>query len=173
MKRSTAAVGLVLGLLATACSSGNGTNPGTCSLTVTGGLTVSGSCTAAAAVTGNTNGKVAFAVAANPSGSIISLLVTLDQTSLQTGTYGSASGTNVVSAGSEVFGSNGDEWAQFFNEPPVPDQGSFTLTISSTGSEVQSGADATWPDPDGSLTVVLAPQPASGATGTVTVQVTF
>jgi hypothetical protein len=176
MKRSTAVAGVVLGVLATACgsgTSGGGNTQGTCSLAVTGALTASGSCLLAVGSTGVTNGKVAVAVSATLNGSIISLLVNLNQTSLQTGTYGSSSGTSVLNAGSVIDASNGQIWEQFFNKPPIPNTGSFTLTVSSTGASTPRGMYAEWHDPAGSLNVTLESQVASGASGTVTVQTSF
>jgi hypothetical protein len=175
MNRAAAVAGLVLGLVGAACGSSTGGNtpPGTCSLTATGSFTATSSCLVAAAITGNTAGKVAVAVQASPNGSVIALLVNLDQTSLQTGTYSNASSSGVLNAGSVVDASNGDSWAQFFQKPPVPDQGTFTLSITSTGGSVPTGMYSDWPDPGGSFTVTLEPLPASGATGTVTVTATF
>ena len=98
MKRSTVAVGLVLGWLGTAC--GSNTLPGSCSLTLSGAITATTSCHAVAATTASTSGKVSFALegAATGTTNVIAVSVLFPQTSLQTGTFGSSSGTSVTSA---------------------------------------------------------------------------
>ena len=104
---------------------------------------------------------------------MIAVSVLFPQTSLQTGTFGSSSGTSVTSATGVVDTSTNLSWVQFFQSGSVPDQGSFTLTIDSTGLSVPSGNYTGWPDPGGSLSVTLEPAPGSSASGTVTLQASF
>ena len=173
MRHATVVAGLVLGLVGVACGSSNNTTPGSCSVTVSGGTSASTSCGLAVATTAASAGKVFFGMSANAGGTITAAQVIFNQTSLQTGTYGSSSGTSVTSAAATVATAGGMSWNQFFQTSGTPDEGSFTLTISSTGSSVPAGSYTGWPDPDGSLTVTLEPEASTGAIGTVTMTVTF
>jgi len=160
-------------LLTAACSSDNSIVPGSCSLTLSGAVTGTASCQIAAATTASTGGKVSFGLEGQSGGTTFTFAAVLNETTFQTGTYGSSTGTSVVQAGGSASTSAGASWLQFNNTNGVNDQGSFVLTITSTGGSVPSGGYTGWPDPGGSLSVTLTAVPASGASGTVTGQANF
>lgn len=160
-------------LLTAACSSDNSIIPGSCSLTLSGAITATSSCQIAAATTASAGGKVSFGLEGQSGGTTFTFGAVLNETTFQTGTYGSSTGTSVVQEAASVSNSAGASWLQFNNTNGVNDQGSFTLTITSTGGSVPSGGYTGWPDPGGSLSVTLTAVPSSGATGTVTALANF
>jgi len=169
-------MGLLLSSFVFACSSpgpnengdaGNnadtGGGNGACTLTISGAVTETTSCTIAAADDSNglhfgvVSSDMTFAFASNLPGS-----------SLSNGTYALSATTKTVATvtkGTAV-------WAEFYQDGQHPNQGDATYTISSTGQEVTGSSGTGWIDEHGTLTATL--QPADQfATGTVTVSVTF
>jgi hypothetical protein len=159
------------------CTAGCGSNsvigPGTCSVTLSGAITATATCQLAAATSASAAGKVSFGLEGQTGGTTVTFSSVLNLTTLQTGTYGSSTGTSPSMAGGSVTTTAGASWLQFTNTSGVADRGSFTLIISSTGASVPSGQYTGWPDPGGSLDFILTPVTGTGATGTVTVHVVF
>ena len=124
----------------------------------------------------STNSTLGFAIVnATPGagGTTLAVAMVLNGASLQTGTFTSA---NVKSAGSTVQTGSGAAtkvWAQYYKQNGLADQGSFSLTISDTGSQITASSGAAWPSPHGSFTGTLKPATSSGASGDVTLNVTF
>jgi hypothetical protein len=171
MLKTKSAAGLVAAIAAMAALSAcGGTDaPSVGSVTLSGGVTATAPITAVAAYS-SSQGQLGFAISTS-SGTYPSLAVAIQLagTSLQPGTYTSS---NTVKAGASVQQSQSGSatWAQFFNQGTA-DQGTFSLTISSAGAEFDSGGDKAWPSPHGTYTATLTP--VSGASGNVTVSVSF
>jgi len=141
---------------------------------VTGANASSGACTTDAAY-GSGSGGTTLIVAISASGSPADLLFSAQlgtTANFATGTYTSA---NVVSSqAASASTTSGAAWAENFNNGSNPNQGTFTLTITSTGSEISAGSGDAWQGIHGSLNLTLPPDPNSTvATGTLTATATF
>jgi hypothetical protein len=178
-------------VLAALCAAGavvtcDGNRPGTCSVTLSGAFTGTGACTATAGVP-QAGGRVYFTIAMAPeSGNDVNFNFAFeayfDQAKFQTGTYGSTAGTGIARADTSLY-TGGPPWLQTFNTSTGAGerQGSFSLTITSTGSSVTTGMGCShvpppqtvWAASHGTLNVTLTPLAGSTTTGTVTAQVTF
>jgi hypothetical protein len=139
---------------------------------VSGGATGSGACRGVAAYSQD-NAVVAFAVtplngSTSPNFSF-SAKFGSDPSAFQAGTYTTA---NVVEATGGYFvvsGTNAQAWLYEDTDGGV--DGGFSLTITTTGTEVMVDGGAAWPAPHGSVTVTL--EPSTNATGIVTGTATF
>lgn len=164
-------IGLLLSSCVFACSSpapnenGDAGNQGggACTLTITGAVTETSTCTVAATDDaqglhfGVVSGDMTFAFASNLPGS-----------SLQTGTFALSATTKTVATvtqGTAV-------WTETYDDGQHPNQGDATYTLSGTGQEVTSSSGTGWIGEHGTLTATLEPADQF-ATGTVNVSVTF
>jgi hypothetical protein len=147
--------------------------PAGCSFTVTGTNAASGACVVTASFSDAKLIVGLAATGANPAALVFS--ATLGATDdFTAGTYTSS---NVVSAETDSLDlTNYAEWAEYFNFDSKPNQGTFTLTITSTGAASVSadGGTTAWGSPHGSLTATMPPVPSStAATGTLSGTATF
>ncbi len=169
--RTLSAFLLASALCAAGCGGGNDTITQNCTLTLSGAVTATATCTAVAAYS-SSNAQLGFAIAVQgtPTGfQSFAFALQIPGNSLAATTYTTANSTK---AGTSVLGTGSMTWAEFFNEG-VADQGSFSATISSTGSEIDSGSDKAWAAPHGTFTATLAAVTGTGATGTVNASATF
>jgi hypothetical protein len=86
----------------------------------------------------------------------------------------------VVDASAEVSASDGTSYYESIHDPAnaLSDQGTFSLAVSDTGTSISAGDPAHsdgngWVNIHGTLNAVLPADPAAGASGTVTVLVSF
>ncbi len=145
-----------------------------CTYTVTGANASSGACSTDAAF-GSGSGGTKLVVAISASGSAAAMVFSAVIGTTETFAPGTYTSANVVS--SEAASANtttGASWEENFNNGSDPDQGTFTLTITSTGTEISAGSGAAWQGIHGSLTLTLPPAPNNTlATGTLTATATF
>jgi hypothetical protein len=145
---------------------------GGCTITLSGALAGTGACTAVGAYSASSN-TLDFVIASTDQPTAFHNLtfgLQLPGHTLQAGTFTSS---NSTTADTLLFATDLRQfWLQSFNRG-FTDQGTFTITIASTGNEVDNGGDKTWPRAHGSLTATLTPSPRSTASGTVNVSVTF
>jgi hypothetical protein len=150
---------------------GGGGTGGGCTFTLSGANSATGSCTVNAGYDPPSNSNPGTAIAFNTGGSVFAF-----GSQLSTGNDFTAGKTydqgNVVNAAGESL-SGTSAWQVIKNNVNgMPDQGSFTLTLSSTGPVVTASNGAmVWSMPHGTLNATMPADP--GATGTVTAQVTF
>ncbi len=158
---------------------GTGTGGGgatACTYTVSGAQTGSGTCTATAALTSDSNG-VGFVVSG---GQDFEFGATLSgQTALTQGPYtdgdaapGFGAEYLVGLTGAYMLCSTSDNCSDAQGDP-VPAQGTFSLTVTSPGPVQTAGGGTLWSAPQGTLTVTMPAQPGGAETGTVTVVVTL
>ena len=151
-------------------SDGGGGSGSGCTVTLSGAISATAPCTPSGAY-GPKSNTLGFAISNEGTSSSFRSFhfsIQLPGTSLQTGTFTSA---NSAKAATIVSGNASTQiWGQYFNSSRA-DQGTFSLTLTSTGSEVDSGGDKAWPYAHGSLTAMLAP--SGSASGAVDVSVTF
>ena len=152
----------------------DGASAQSCTYTLSGAISATGSCTATAAfdTSSGTNPGLGFDITGTSAefnfGSNLS--ASNDFAALET--YDQ---TNVVNAAAEVLQGNPPlTWeATVHNTNGDPDQGSFSLHITDTGTTLTSNGNSVWTAPHGSLDATLPAVTASGASGTVTAHVTF
>jgi len=171
-------LGAVVLFLCGASACGGAVNPGGpasggCTVTIGGAVTTSYTgCSASAATSTSSPGNIAFAITGtggpgSTAGDSFEVGLVIPGSSLSTGTY---SASNVTQAGVTFTQSGTTAWLASQNAT-TPNQGAFTLNVTSTGGTVGASGVTDWPYPVGGLSATLEPQ--SGATGTVTVQVAF
>jgi hypothetical protein len=149
-------------ILASAC--GGTTASSDCTITLTGAVNDSITCSRVAAEYNGTTKQGGFGVTASSSASQFSLAI---ETSIppNIGTILSSSGTPAtISVG------NGSQTWEAVVSTGAP-TGSYDLTISDMGSATTIGGNTGWPQVHGMLNAILQPQ--GSASGTVTVQANF
>jgi hypothetical protein len=164
--------------------SGTGGNEGTgggggatsCSYTVTGAQSASGTCMAEGyyvpgdtAVDFEVNAPPIFGFRTSVPGIPALSTGTFDNTSVPPG----YSGLYQSSTGAVYYLCPVDSCADAQGIGPIPPQGSFMLSISDVGPSMSASGDTTWSAPQGALTVTMPAQPGGAASGTVVVDVTF
>jgi len=161
-----AAVGLC------ACGNPNPSGVSMATVTLSGGVTGNANTTVAAATEAS---GVGFALSTSTGDPTVDVAIVLTTSTLQTGSY-TESSSSVSKAGITVSHASMTPpltWAVFARESGSPDQGTFTLDITSTGSAITGSSGMAWPDVHGNLTATLEPVTGTGADGSTTLAVTF
>ena len=167
---------LLASTLAAAGCGGSDTNALTgsqsCTLTLSGAISATAACQAVGAYSSG-SGQLGFTISlkGTPTGlQSFGFAVDLPGLSLSAATFNNG---NATKAGTALVGTAATQaWAQLYNQGGA-DQGAWSLTLSSTGNELDSGNDRAWIAPHGSYTATLAPVAGGGATGNVTATATF
>ncbi len=161
---------LLIAVLGLGCGRSSGTDGG-----MGGSATLSGAVSGTEAVTAtgayDSNGVLGFAIENQASGAGgLNVAITLTGTTLQAGTFTPA---NVTKAGVVLTEATGI-WVASAHDSNQPDQGTFSLTVTDPGPALTgSNGNRVWTSPHGSLDATAKPAMGSGATGEVTVHVTF
>jgi hypothetical protein len=142
-----------------------------CTWTVTGSSMASGTCTMQAALA---PADMKIGVTLTSPGSILTFAAPIDnQTTFKTGTY---TLTQAPTAGATFHPDTTSLWAMCNNNActdgkgnMVPNQGTFTLTVTDTGPDTTNF----WAAPHGTLTIDMPADPNTTASGAVTATVTF
>lgn len=156
---------------------GGGTGAASCTVTLSGALTGSGGCSTVAGY-GNGSGTYQLVFVVEPGFGAndpnLTLAVFLPGSSLQTGTFTSSGSTISSSTVTLSASGNTQNWLESYHSSGTPDQGSVSLTLTSTGTETPTGGmGEAWSLPHGSATMTLPPAPGGGTSGTVTASVSF
>ncbi len=134
-------------------------------------MTASGTCTAAGAYSSN-NAITAWGITPGSTSPVFGFSAELGSTpaAFQAGTYTPA---NVLKADGEytvVSGTNVQAWI-FEAADGGAEAGSFTLNLTSTGSEFVTDGGAAWPTAHGTLSLTL--EPTGATTGVINASATF
>jgi hypothetical protein len=141
-----------------------------CTLTLSGAVTGTSGCQAVGTTDSNTSlTTVTITGAASSAYSGFDSVNALGMGDLANGTY---SATNVSRSSTIVSVGTTDFWGAFAHDGSNPDQGTFSLLISSPGSKVTQAGVPGWPDPHGTLDATLLPAGGS-ASSAVTVHAAF
>ncbi len=156
-------------------TSGGGTTP--CSYTVSGAQTGSGTCSVQAAYDPGKSGGLAFTVTGGMAFTFGATLTSL--TTPAPGTYtdadaapGFGSDYLVGLTGVYVMCSTAQNCTDAKGNS-MPPQGSFSLTLTSSGTSLSANGATLWSAPQGTLTATLPAQPKGSESGTVVVTVTL
>lgn len=161
----------VASLSVAAC--GGGTDsipPGGCKATLSGAVSLTVDCIAMGAHNDN-DGKTNFAISASDTtNGAFNFVVQTGSGDLAATTYSSGN----VDKASGSFNNIGYSkiWMQYFNDSSSADQGTFSLTLTSTGNKITASGGSGWTLAHGSADVTLTPG-EPGTTGNITVHVTF
>lgn len=156
-----------------ACGAGldpNLNNSASCKMTLSGAVAFTAACTAVAAHDDST-GKTGFAISTSDTANgSLNFALELGTGDLAATTYTKANTTNAgASYNTKDYSQT---WAQFYNQSGSADQGTFSLTVTSTGAKVTASGGAGWVNPKGSADLTLTPAEA-GTSGTITVHIVF
>jgi hypothetical protein len=143
----------------------------TCTYTLSGANSATGTCTVTAGYDPPSSSTPGTAIAINTGGSVFAFGSQLSAGNDFTAGSSYNEGNVVNAAGESLSGTSA--WQVIINDANGdPNQGSFTLNISSTGPVVTGNNGAmVWQSPHGTLNATMPADP--GASGTVTAQVTF
>lgn len=157
-----------------ACGGSAPIGPSKCTVTFSGAITGSGTC-AVAGGNGYKNGSsgngVGIGLTATVAGiNSFAFALDLGTTAVTAGTYSNT--TTSASAGTAITSPSNQAWVQSHSSNQS-DQGSYTLTITDLGPGVTSSGGTAYVAMHGSLNATLTPVTGSGASGNVTVSVSF
>jgi hypothetical protein len=148
-------------------SDNNGGTPGGCSVKISGAKTATGACslvTVAHVNADNTNG---FGIVSDVTG--LSVALELGTGAARTGSYTQAT----VPSGGIVYVPGTSSGPTWMAEHSGSDGGTFTLNLTDLGPGSTVPEGTAYLAPHGTLDATLKPTSGSGATGDVTVKVTF
>src|SRR5512142_1957999 len=144
------AASLLSAALLPACGGGKSTKASTSTqvstsptATYSGGISGSQPVIAVGEFNGS-SAKLAFGITANTQQPTINVALTLPGNALATGTFNNTNTTSAVSTISQSSGAIPTVWLQSFGVSNTPDQGAFSLTITSIGEEIDSNGNRGW-----------------------------
>jgi len=153
---------------------GGGGGSGGCAFTLSGSYAASGTCTVTAVYNASSPSSppgLGIEIAAGSTEFNFSSKLSSTNNFTDGQSYNQG---NVVTAGAETLNGTAAWQIVIHNVNGMPDQGSFALTISSTGSAITAtDGSMEWMSPHGTLAATMPADSGSTATGTVTAQVTF
>jgi hypothetical protein len=161
-----------IAILAAACGSTTGI-PGdgqtSCLATISGAVTAANvTCFAAAGVDSSGNGAIGFTFEGLTGYSVVT---GIDTTGTPTTT--TYTNTNSLKGACEVVNTtNSQAWVAAHNAS-TPDQGTFSMTLSSLGSEFAADGGEAFLNVHGSVNCSMPPVTGTNSTGTVTLSATF
>ena len=152
---------------------GGGGGSGGCTFTLSGSYSATGSCTVTAAYDPSSGTNPGLGIAINSGSTVFNFASQLSATNNFMAGASYNQGNVVNAAGETAMGT--EAWqVVIHNVNGMPDQGSFSLAISSTGPGVTgTNGGMGWTSPHGTLNATMPADAGSTATGTVTAQVTF
>lgn len=165
---------LVLAAAATlvACGGSDLTNPGVCTVTLSGAVTATKTCVVGAAHD-NASNQTAIAINVQGGSGQPSFAFALNMGSADplATTYTQASPGE---AGSTYMAADNKTWLQLAHDHGgAPDQGTYSLKISDLGTTITASGGKAWPLIHGTLDATLKAQTATGASGDLVAKVTF
>jgi hypothetical protein len=166
-----AGVVAALGACGGSDESDGGTSGGNCALTLSGAITATSGCTMAVAHS-DSKTETAIAILGVPDAGYahFSFTANLGSADLANESYTVSNVTQAVTVASADLMKF---WNQSLNDSPNPDQGTFTLAISSAGLKIPADGGAVWMNTQGTFDATLPAVSTTGATGTVTAHVAF
>jgi hypothetical protein len=157
-----------------AMGGGGGGGGGGCTFTLSGSYSTSGTCTVTAAYNASSpSSPPGLGIEIASSSTVFNFSSKLSSTNNFAAGASYTQG-NVVTAGAETLNGTAAWQIVIHNVNGMPDQGSFTLSISSPGPAITAtDGSMEWMTPHGTLSATMPADSGSGATGTVDAQVTF